>query len=619
MAIILPQGRFNNSSDKYIRDFISERCRILAVIGLHVNVFKPHTGTKTSVLLVQKWDDDLCPRVDDYPIFFATMQRPGKDNSGDKVYVKNSDGSFKLDEHKHFIVDHDLFNHEGRTQDGIAEAFIEFAKREHLSFFVDAHSSFSESKYNALMSGLEASEVMLNSVLSSGRLDAEYYSKRNTYLQEKLNTIGTKTIKDYGGRLDCSAFYPSVADYYSNDRSNVPFLRVNEINNGLINITDSTVFLPMKILRENSKTMAIAYPGDIVIAKGGTVAKVGLVTEEFPMCATSRDVIILRTDSLHGLNKYFLWAFLHSSYGRGILLRSASQTVQPHLTLPAILAIKVPDITMIQSQIETLYKESVNAKMRANELYTQAQNLLPFAMSQDSRNTSIKSFSEVFMTGRLDSEYFMPKYDALFTLLETFHTKRLGELVSITKSIEPGSECYGTEGVSFIRVSDVSKMGISQPSIMIPVNIVSDIEKLYPKKDTILLSKDGSIGIAYKVREDMQAVTSGALLHLRVNDVNEIIPDYLALVLNSQVVQLQAERASNGAVIKHWRPEDIAKVIVPVLDYDTQNKIALKVQESFTLRRKSEELINLCVKCVELAIESGESEALSYINARLPQ
>ena len=59
MAIVLPQGRFNNSSDKYIREFIADRCRILAVVGLHGNVFKPHTGTKTSVLFVQKWDDEL--------------------------------------------------------------------------------------------------------------------------------------------------------------------------------------------------------------------------------------------------------------------------------------------------------------------------------------------------------------------------------------------------------------------------------------------------------------------------------------------------------------------------------------------------------------------------------
>ncbi len=136
MAVVLPQGRFNNSSDKYIREFIAERCRILAVVGLHTNVFKPHTGTKTSVLFVQKWDDELCPKKDDYPIFFATMQKPSKDNSGDKIYVTDPEtGEPMLDDHNHLIVDHDLYNHRGLTEDGIAEAFIEFAKKEGLSFF----------------------------------------------------------------------------------------------------------------------------------------------------------------------------------------------------------------------------------------------------------------------------------------------------------------------------------------------------------------------------------------------------------------------------------------------------------------------------------------------------
>jgi len=163
MAIVLPQGRFNNSSDKHIREFIAERCRILAVIGLHGNVFKPHTSTKTSVLFIQKWDEKLCPKVDDYPIFFATMQEPSKDNSGDKIFAKKYDfvepktsvankntiaeprnhyqttpkDAYKLllDTHGHMIVKHDLFNYDGLTRDGIAEAFIEFAKKERLSFF----------------------------------------------------------------------------------------------------------------------------------------------------------------------------------------------------------------------------------------------------------------------------------------------------------------------------------------------------------------------------------------------------------------------------------------------------------------------------------------------------
>ncbi len=206
MAIILPQGRFNNSSDTYIRKYIAERCRILAVVGLHGNTFKPHTGTKTSVLFVQKWDDVLCPKKEDYNIFFATQQKQGKDNSGDKVYVRKHyvnvvdlrdflntgikttryekseflekftsiedatiyynyitksfiDGirykelepdaknacdrkvrceeysELILDGHGHLVVDQDLYNHDGITGDGIAEAFAEFAKKEGLSFF----------------------------------------------------------------------------------------------------------------------------------------------------------------------------------------------------------------------------------------------------------------------------------------------------------------------------------------------------------------------------------------------------------------------------------------------------------------------------------------------------
>jgi type I restriction enzyme M protein len=140
MAIVLPQGRFNNSSDERVRRFIMEQCRILSVVGLHPNTFKPHTGTKTSVLFVQKWNDDakagpLCPKVDDYDIFFATQQVESVNNRGEKVYVKKADGTNERDSHGHFIVAHDLFNHDGKTKDGITEAFAEFARKEHLSFF----------------------------------------------------------------------------------------------------------------------------------------------------------------------------------------------------------------------------------------------------------------------------------------------------------------------------------------------------------------------------------------------------------------------------------------------------------------------------------------------------
>ena len=86
------------------------------------------------------------------------------------------------DEHGHLVVDHDLYNHEGLTEDGIAEAFIEFAKKENFSFFELSPSvmPFDAVKYEQLMDGLEASAVKYSEVLewaSTLRFDSEYYKK----------------------------------------------------------------------------------------------------------------------------------------------------------------------------------------------------------------------------------------------------------------------------------------------------------------------------------------------------------------------------------------------------------------------------------------------------------
>ena len=58
MAIVLPQGRLNNANDLFIRNFLFSKARILSVVGLHPNTFKPHTGTKTSVVFLQKYTDE---------------------------------------------------------------------------------------------------------------------------------------------------------------------------------------------------------------------------------------------------------------------------------------------------------------------------------------------------------------------------------------------------------------------------------------------------------------------------------------------------------------------------------------------------------------------------------
>ena len=136
------------------------------------------------------------------------------------------------------------------------------------------------------------------------------------------------------------------------------------------------------------------------------------------------------------------------------------------------------------------------------------------------------------------------------------------------------------------------------------------------RKDTILFSKDGSVGIAYKVEDTMEVITSGALLHLTIKNPDEILPDYLTMVLNSPIVQLQAERDTNGAIIQHWKPSEIEKVVIPVLDMDKQIEISDKVKESFALRKKSKQLLEDAKRAVEIAIEQDEESAIEWLKDR---
>ncbi len=127
MAIVLPQGVLNNTTLQYVREFLFHKARILAVVGLHGNTFKPHTGTKTSVLFLQKWSGKAGEPQKDYPIFMAVSKRGGKDNSGDYVYKKDKQGKFVVNNKGRKILDHDL--------DEIAEGFLKFARKQKFGFW----------------------------------------------------------------------------------------------------------------------------------------------------------------------------------------------------------------------------------------------------------------------------------------------------------------------------------------------------------------------------------------------------------------------------------------------------------------------------------------------------
>lgn len=92
-AIILPQGILNNTNLAHVREWIFKKARIVGVIGLDNNTFKPHTNVKTSLLFIQKWKE---APLNDYPVFMAVSNKSGKNMSGEYV-ERQEDGKQIID------------------------------------------------------------------------------------------------------------------------------------------------------------------------------------------------------------------------------------------------------------------------------------------------------------------------------------------------------------------------------------------------------------------------------------------------------------------------------------------------------------------------------------------
>lgn len=633
MAIVLPQGRFNNSSDKGIRDFIAERCRILAVVGLHGNTFKPHTGTKTSVLFVQKWNDDakagaLCPQREDYNIFFATMQKSGKDNSGDKMYVKNPDdsGGLLMDDHDHLIVDHDLYNHDGKTEDGIAEAFIEFAKKEELSFFESGPSvtPFDAVKYQRLMDGLEAAEVKLGSLEFSGRLDAEYYrpsfldfenrilSRDHSLLSEKASFL----IGPFGSQFMVENYEEESPYRYIRGKDVKPFFVMD----------DDDVNLPATDYERLSKYAL--EKDDLLISVVGTLGNVSIVTQDILPAIFSCKSTVVRSNSVV-FSKYLL-AYLNSDVGKQLLVRKARGAIQAGLNLDDLKTVLVylPNDDF-QELISRVIDFSKNNLEKSKRIYQEAEDLLLSELGlkdwQPTEETvAVKSFAESFLSSsRLDAEYYQPKYDELYKLLENtcldkgWPLRELDNLSSLFKygTSEPFE--YVDEAVPFLRIADLQKYRFREESIKYISKKDASSQTAIVQQGDVLISRSGTLGLSIVIPDWLSGSVYGSYFILTRPDSDFVIPSYLAFYLNSLAGKLQTERANTGGIQTNLTIPVLQSLRIACPPLDIQKKIVNKVNQSYDTEDDSKQLLEIAKTGVERAIETDEESAIAWIDQQL--
>ena len=87
IAIIIPDGILTNSNSHYVREFISEKAKVEAIVSLPRDAFK-NVGTtaKTSILFLQKYKDQEKEQKD-YPVFLASVDSLDEKNFN---FIKNT-------------------------------------------------------------------------------------------------------------------------------------------------------------------------------------------------------------------------------------------------------------------------------------------------------------------------------------------------------------------------------------------------------------------------------------------------------------------------------------------------------------------------------------------------
>jgi restriction endonuclease S subunit len=317
-----------------------------------------------------------------------------------------------------------------------------------------------------------------------------------------------------------------------------------------------------------------------------------------------------------------LVTYLNSRFGRAEVEKHLMVSNQANFSPARFREIQIPRFDQeLQFNIETVIWQSFDNISKSKQIYTEAESLILSELGlfdwQPSRQLSyVKSFSDSWQSGRMDAEYFQPRYDEIVAAIQDCSDgwDSLGNLATINKCVEVGSEEYLDEGVPFVRVSNLSPFEITEEKY-ISESLYTEIRQHQPEQGEILLSKDATPGIAHYLRDRPQRmVPSGGILRLK-SKTDRVDNEYLTLVLNSLLTQEQVNRGVGGSVILHWRPGQVKETLIPILSEETQSQIREKVAESFSLRQQSKELLERAKQAVEMAIEQDEETAIDWLES----
>lgn len=334
MAIVLPYQILSGPKTNYIRTWLLRHCKILAVIDLPAETFQPHTGTKTSLLVVQKYEQPLTDFQNiNYDIFMAKPKWVGHDRRGLPIYKKNLDGSNSTD----ILCDFNLVYNDWKI-------FLSNSKK---------------IENPSICQIVNAQKVLQ---------DESYRLNALVYVDENANTKSGIELQN----LVSDIFYPGrfKRNYVKFENNAVPFL-------GGANITEHIVSTKKFISKDDPHyKQLMVKEGWILITRSGTTGIVSIVPKAWDGFAISEHVIRIIPDESKE-NPNFIYAFLQSDNAKKQLEKQVFGSVIDEISPDAVGKLIVPQLP--QEEKNKISDSIASYKRLTNEsisCYRNAQLLL---------------------------------------------------------------------------------------------------------------------------------------------------------------------------------------------------------------------------------------------------
>lgn len=436
------------------------------------------------------------------------------------------------------------------------------------------------------------------------RIDSEYYQKK--YLEDEiyLTYIGAEPIKCF------------IADgqhgYHELDvNSPIHMLTAKNAKNWFADIIGADRVA--KWVDESNKRSSL-HENDLILSTRGTVGCCALVKSEILPANLDQDLARIKILDKSFKAEYVL-VYLKCRFGQDWMKRNQTGMVQQGLPLQKVRELPVPYLCEIfQDKIVALINYAHHLLNLSNYNYSLAGKFLTdcfdINLYENKERSSVKSFLSSFkQSGRLDAEFYQPKYDLIQKIINHFPNKPLKELAVVNTGEFVEEKFYGNIGIDYIRGADITNPVVDN-SNAVKVNI--DINGLKTiSYDDLAFAMIGSVGNVSIYKSSMVGLASNNLGIISPFDKH--LSNYILLFLTSEIGRMLFEKYQTRTAQPKIRKEDVENFKIPLLDDETIKNISDKLEDSFRLRKEAKRLLDNAIKAVEMAIETNEETALKWL------